>query len=178
MSDKIVCACGKQYPWTPALAGKRGKCGCGRILAFPAQLTPDAPPADDYSSPAALDVQTPPPSTSAAAKAPLSIWGKLGLLALGLVSLGWNAGRPMLEVLQHKVRVAVSFRLILLSSMLTAMALLLLVQGDQGVPAGKPTSQPGTRYRKALAVGAMGAGGLLVGLIWLFFYMHGYSVKF
>src|SRR5205085_11653326 len=37
MAGKIECAgCGKQYAWKPELAGKRAKCKCGTVVAFPA----------------------------------------------------------------------------------------------------------------------------------------------
>jgi hypothetical protein len=38
-------ACGKCYGWKPALAGKRGRCACGRVMRIPATApgTPAAP---------------------------------------------------------------------------------------------------------------------------------------
>ena len=35
---KFACAsCGKEYKWKPELAGKKGKCKCGGVLAIPAE---------------------------------------------------------------------------------------------------------------------------------------------
>lgn len=40
---KFSCpACGKQYPWKPELAGKKGKCKCGSVLPIP-KTAPGAP---------------------------------------------------------------------------------------------------------------------------------------
>ena len=45
---KFTCpSCGKQYKWKPELAGKKGKCKCGGVLAIPAK-----PPAEPAPEPA------------------------------------------------------------------------------------------------------------------------------
>jgi hypothetical protein len=30
-------SCGKEYPWTPQLAGKKGRCKCGTVMPIPAE---------------------------------------------------------------------------------------------------------------------------------------------
>jgi hypothetical protein len=35
-------SCGKQYPWTADLAGKKGKCKCGKVMKVP--VDPPGPP--------------------------------------------------------------------------------------------------------------------------------------
>ena len=39
MSEMIRCeSCQKEYNWKPELAGKRGKCKCGAVVEFPAEI--------------------------------------------------------------------------------------------------------------------------------------------
>jgi len=39
--------CGRHWTWTPQLAGKAVKCGCGRVFRVPGQVEPTAAPAED-----------------------------------------------------------------------------------------------------------------------------------
>jgi hypothetical protein len=53
MSGSVTCACGKEYRWKSEFAGKRAKCKCGGVVAFPKEhptLPPLPPP------PPAVDV--------------------------------------------------------------------------------------------------------------------------
>lgn len=63
MVAKLTCACGKQYSWKPELAGKRAKCKCGQVVAFPAQdpSLPELPPVPEGFEDAATGVDVPPP---------------------------------------------------------------------------------------------------------------------
>lgn len=63
---KFACpSCGKQYKWKPELAGKKGKCKCGGVLAIPAkppaeptpQLEPETDPFGDSYDVADQSVQ-------------------------------------------------------------------------------------------------------------------------
>ena len=72
-------ACGKTYPWKPALAGKKGKCKCGSVMSIPLKLpsAPPPPPAEDEiydvggDQAAEAPAYSPPPTTTTApARAP------------------------------------------------------------------------------------------------------------
>ena len=54
---KFSCpSCGKEYKWKPELAGKKGKCKCGGVLAIPAR-----PPGSATASPGAAAAARPKP---------------------------------------------------------------------------------------------------------------------
>ena len=55
---KFSCpSCGKEYKWKPELAGKKGKCKCGGVLAIPAR-----PPGSATASPGAAAAPRPKPT--------------------------------------------------------------------------------------------------------------------
>jgi hypothetical protein len=69
MAGTITCACGKEYRWKPEFAGKRAKCKCGSVVAFPAEdpaaaalpPVPDLPEGFEDSYATADDAPPPPP---------------------------------------------------------------------------------------------------------------------
>lgn len=181
MSSNIVCECGRTYSWKPTLAGKRARCKCGATLQF--EFEPNAAVEQtDLQSHAAEAPPFPAPihaaPTPTANSALPSIWIRLGILAGGLALLGYFAVWPMMQVLRGAVSINITFKGIILASMLTMVGLNLVLLGEKGIPWKRDQSQPLSSLQKiSIAVTAI-AALVVVGLVWLFFNQHGYEIKF
>src|SRR5687767_1922118 len=58
---KVTCACGKQYAWKPELAGKRAKCKCGSVVAFPATPPIEEEAPEGFDDMGEIPMAPPPP---------------------------------------------------------------------------------------------------------------------
>jgi len=68
---KFSCpACGKQYTWKPALAGKQAKCACGAVMLVPAEPPGCEEPDDVYDLAEAAQVASATPTAARSAAVP------------------------------------------------------------------------------------------------------------
>ena len=103
---------------------------------------------------------------------------KIAALVLGLGALGLFAFWPMYQVTQGAEKVSISFKGIVLGAMITAAALNTLLLGNAGIPWKKVPGQTLTPIQRTGIYATVLAALLMVGLVWWFFSMHGYSMKF
>lgn len=181
MSSNVVCECGRTYSWKPTLAGKRARCKCGATVQFDAHPTLTVEQSDVQSEAAEAPPIPPPvhaaPVPAAASGLP-SIWIRLGILAGGLALLGYFAIWPMMQVLRGVASINITFKGIILASMLTMVGLNLVLLGEKGIPWKRDQSQPLTSLQKISIAATAIAALAVVGLVWLFFNQHGYEIKF
>jgi hypothetical protein len=97
-------------------------------------------------------------------------------LALGLILLATFAVRPMVQVTQHVDGITISFKAILLGAFLTMFAINLVVLKGKGIPWKRDPSIPLTRLQITATIITSLAAMAVVGLVWFFFYQHGYQL--
>ena len=146
MLDHVACTCGKKYKWKPNLAGKQARCSCGNHISFPSE-TPDAEiPMESVPTPLRNSKSN--PVTSPATPSPVEeppLLTKIGVFAAGLATLGYFAVWPIFQVMHEEPSIQISFKGILLGTMLTMIGLNLLILGSKGIPWKKTEDQPLTR---------------------------------
>lgn len=118
-AGRIYCECGKSYRWKPKLAGKAGKCPCGRRVDFPAEPPEPVVEVDENFSAVSDDdagerpmlapsqpaisgkLRSPAGTSKSASKAvPISQWNWSGglwffIAAFGMIAVGvWQLVDP------------------------------------------------------------------------------------
>jgi hypothetical protein len=74
VAGQFVCVgCGKRHPWKPAIAGKKGKCKCGRAMTVPEQPEQQPPTGNESARPEVSSAAVSPAAVSSAASKPTAI---------------------------------------------------------------------------------------------------------
>ena len=97
-------------------------------------------------------------------------------LALGLILLATFAVRPMVQVTQHVDGITIYFKAILLGAFLIVFAINLVVLKGKGIPWKRNPSIPLTSLQIRATIITCLAAMAVVGLVWFFFYQHGYQL--
>jgi hypothetical protein len=97
-------------------------------------------------------------------------------LVLGVLVLGFFAVWPMYQVTQHANGITIYFKGILLGAFLTVFAINLVLLKGKGIPWKRNPGIPLTRLQIGATIISCIAAMLVAGLVWLFFYQHGYQL--